>query len=233
MGFLYYMDPLYLTVAVISMVIMLIAQVLVKSRFSRYSKVSNSRGMTGRDAAEAVLHANGVTGVSIERCKGSMTDHYDPRSNVIRLSEAVYDSCSIAAVGVAAHEAGHAVQYAENYFPIRVRTAILPLAQHGPMIGIILMFLGAALSFFGMVVTGLVLFGMTFLFQFATLPVEFNASHRALKTITEQGLLNLAEYDGAKNVLTAAALTYVAAMIQSLLTLLYYAVRLLGNNRRN
>lgn len=233
MRFFYYMDPLYLTVAVVSMVIMLIAQTLVKSRFSRYSKVSNSRGMTGRDAAEAVLHANGVTGVSIERCKGSMTDHYDPRSNVIRLSETVYDSCSIAAVGVAAHEAGHAVQYAENYFPIRVRTAILPLAQHGPMIGIILMFLGAALSFFGMVVTGLVLFGMTFLFQFATLPVEFNASHRALNTITDQGLLNPAEYDGAKKVLTAAALTYVAAMIQSLLTLLYYAVRLLGNNRRN
>ena len=233
MGYFRYMDPLYLTVAVVSMVIMLIAQALVKSRFSRYSKVSNSRGMTGRDAAEAVLHANGVTGVSIERCKGSMTDHYDPRSNVIRLSETVYDSCSIAAVGVAAHEAGHAVQYAENYFPIRVRTAILPLAQHGPMIGIILMFLGAALSFFGMVVTGLVLFGMTFLFQFATLPVEFNASHRALNTITEQGLLNPAEYDGAKKVLTAAALTYVAAMIQSLLTLLYYAVRLLGNNRRN
>lgn len=230
-GMYYLWDPLYMTVVIISLIIMLWAQYLVKSRYKSYSRIPNSRGLTGADAARAVLSANGVTGVRIEVVSGTMTDHYDPRSNVIRLSEGVCDSTSIAAVGIAAHEAGHAVQYAAGYVPIKIRTAIIPFAQYGPMLGIILMIIGSAINFFNLTVLGLVLFGATFAFQFATLPVEFNASRRALAAISSGGLLSHDEYNGAKKVLTAAALTYVAAMIQSLLTLLYYAVRFLGNSR--
>ncbi len=230
-GMYYLWDPLYMTVVIISLIIMLWAQYLVKSRYKNYSRIPNSRGLTGADAARAVLSANGVTGVRIEVVSGTMTDHYDPRSNVIRLSEGVCDSTSIAAVGIAAHEAGHAVQYAAGYVPIKIRTAIIPFAQYGPMLGIILMIIGSAINFFNLTVLGLVLFGATFAFQFATLPVEFNASRRALAAISSGGLLSPDEYNGAKKVLTAAALTYVAAMIQSLLTLLYYAVRFLGNSR--
>ncbi len=224
-------DPLYLTITVVSLAIMLAAQLLVKSRYSRFSRIGNSRGLTGADAARAVLAANGVTGVGIEQVDGTMTDHYDPRTNTIRLSQGVYGSSSIAAVGIAAHEAGHAVQYATAYKPIKIRTAIIPFAQYGPMVGLILMLIGAGLNMFNLTVLGLVLFGATFAFQFATLPVEFNASRRALAAIKQGGLLSADEFGGAKKVLTAAALTYVAAMIQSLLVLLYYAVRLLGNSR--
>ncbi len=157
-GMYYLWDPLYMTVVIISLIIMLWAQYLVKSRYKSYSRIPNSRGLTGADAARAVLSANGVTGVRIEVVSGTMTDHYDPRSNVIRLSEGVCDSTSIAAVGIAAHEAGHAVQYAAGYVPIKIRTAIIPFAQYGPMLGIILMIIGSAINFFNLTVLGLVLF---------------------------------------------------------------------------
>ena len=225
-------DPLYLGIAVISLIIMISAQILVKSRYSKYSKISNNRGLTGADAARQVLEYNGVYGVGIERVSGQLTDHYDPKTNVIRLSDGVFDSTSIAAVGIAAHEAGHAVQYAKNYFPIKVRTAIIPFARFGPAFGIIMMLIGAAVNMLNLIVIGLILFGATFAFQFITLPVEFNASRRALSAINEKYLLDEEGYKGAKKVLTAAALTYVAAMIQSFLTLLYYATRFLGNRRR-
>lgn len=227
----YYFDPLYLFIALFSLLIVFAAQILVKSRYSKYSKITNMRGLTGKSAAEAVLSANGVFGVKIERVSGEMTDHFDPKTNVIRLSEGVYDSTSVAAVGIAAHEAGHAVQYAKSYAPIKVRTAIIPLTRVGPMIGIILAAIGFAINSFNLTVIGLALYGMIFVFQIVTLPVEFNASRRALSAIKESNLLYENEYGGAKKVLTAAALTYVAAMLQALLTLLYYCLRFLGNRR--
>lgn len=226
-----YYDPLYLFVIIVSLVIMLIAQGLVKGRYSKYSKINNGRNLTGADAAKAVLNSAGVFDVAIEHVAGTMTDHYDPKTNTIRLSDGVYNSTSIAAIGIAAHEAGHAVQYSENYAPIKVRTAIVPFAQYGPMFGVILMLIGMFLNFFNLIVIGLVLFGATFLFQMVTLPVEFNASRRALAAIKENNLLYGEEYSGAKKVLTAAALTYVAAMVQSFLTLLYYIIRFTGNRR--
>ena len=234
MGFGYFYgfyDPLYLFIMIISLAVMLMAQVLVKGRYSKYSKISNARNLTGADAAKAVLNASGVYGVTIERINGTMTDHYDPKTNTIRLSDGVYNSTSIAAIGIAAHEAGHAVQYSENYAPIKVRMAIIPFAQYGPMIGVLLMLVGLFINYFNLILIGLLLFASTFIFQLITLPVEFNATRRALVAIKESNLLYGEEYDGAKKVLTAAALTYVAAMVQSFLTLLYYIIRFTGNRR--
>lgn len=234
MGYPYfygYYDPMYLFIIIVSLFIMLVAQGLVKGRYSKYSKINNLRNLTGADAAKAVLNNSGVYNVTIERISGTMTDHFDPKTNTIRLSEGVYNSTSIAAVGIAAHEAGHAVQYAENYAPIKVRTAIVPFAQYGPTIGILLMFVGLFLNYFNLIVIGLCLFAATFIFQMVTLPVEFNASKRALTAIKENNLLYDTEYSGAKKVLTAAALTYVAAMVQSFLTLLYYIFRFTGNRK--
>ncbi len=231
-SFYLYTDPLYLIVVIVSLVLMLGAQLLVKGNFSKYSKISNSRGLTGADAARRVLEYHGVYNVDIQPVSGNLTDHYDPRTNVIRLSESVYNSNSIAAVGIAAHEAGHAVQHAQNYVPVKIRTAIIPFANYGPTVGIILMLVGVLINMFNVIVVGLVLFAATFIFQLVTLPVEFNASRRAIQTIGEANLLDGDELSGAKRVLTAAALTYVAAMLQSLLTLLYYALRFLGRNNR-
>lgn len=227
-----YYDPLYLGIALFSLVIILVAQGLVKSRYSKYSKITNMRGITGADAARTVLEANGVYGVRIEEISGTLTDHYDPRTNVIRLSSDVYRSKSIASVGIAAHEAGHAVQYAKNYAPIKVRAAIVPLARFGPMFGVILILIGFMLNSMNLALAGVLLYAAVFVFQFVTLPVEFNASRRALTAIRETNLLYEQEYDGARKTLTAAALTYVAAMLQSLLTLLYYIFRIFGNRRK-
>lgn len=228
-GFYYY-DGLYLAFMAVSLVIMLAAQIGIKSSYSKYSKISNRRGLTGRDAAEAVLRSAGITDVTIEQVSGNLTDHYDPRSNVIRLSEGVYNSATIAAVGIAAHEAGHAVQYATHYSPIKLRQAIIPLSSYGPTVGILLLILGFALNFPALVTVGIILFAFAFIFQLVTLPVEFNASSRALKAIAATGLLDESEQKGAKKVLSSAAMTYVAAMIQSFLTLLYYIIR--AQNRR-
>lgn len=223
---------MYLFIALISLIIIFIAQGLVKSRYSKYSKIANMRGVTGADAARTVLEANGVYGVNIEEVSGTLTDHYDPRSNTIRLSSDVYHAKSIAAVGIAAHEAGHAVQYAKHYVPVKVRAAIIPLARFGPMFGVILIAIGLMLNSMNLALAGVLLYGAVFVFQFVTLPVEFNASRRALVAIKETNLLYGEEYDGAKKTLTAAALTYVAAMFQSLLTLLYYVFRIFGNRRK-
>lgn len=231
-SFYRYFDPLYLGIAVFSLVIVFAAQGLVKSRYSKFSKILNMRGITGAEAAKAVLEANGVYGVNIEAVNGTLTDHYDPRNNTIRLSQDVYNSTSIAAVGIASHEAGHAVQYAKKYVPIKLRTAILPFARFGPMFGIILVAVGLMLNSLNLLIAGVALYGTVFVFQFVTLPVEFNASRRAMSAIRETNLLYGDECDGAKKVLTAAALTYVAAMLQSLLTLLYYCLRIFGGRRK-
>ena len=208
----------------------LIASAKVKSTFSRYSAVSNQRGLTGRQAAEAVLRSAGVYDVIIERVAGSMTDHYDPRTNVIRLSETVYDSTSVAAVGVAAHEAGHAVQYATNYAPIKIRAKIVPLVNFGSGISVPLIFIGSLLASYTLIYIGIALFASVVLFSLITLPVEFNASRRAINSINENLLLDENEQTGVKKVLTAAAMTYVAAFLQNLLILLYYISR---TNRRS
>ncbi len=209
----------------------IVAQIMVKSAFSEYSKVRNSRGLTGADAAREILDRNGLTNVRIEHISGSLTDHYDPRANVIRLSDDVYGSATVAAVGVAAHEAGHAVQYAEGYYPIKIRNAIIPVTRFGSSLSTPLVILGLVLSWDFLITAGILLFCAVVLFQAITLPVEFNASGRALKTLRFSHFLEDDEMKGARSVLTAAAMTYVAAMLSALLSL----VRLLvisGRRRR-
>ncbi|MBP5618708.1 MAG: zinc metallopeptidase [Clostridia bacterium] len=209
----------------------LIASIAVKSTFRRYSSVANSRGMTGADAALAVLRAYGVTDVTVERVSGNLTDNYDPRRKVIHLSESVYDSRSVAAVGVAAHEAGHAAQYAAGYAPVKLRMAMIPVCNIGAQLALPLLILGSVFNFFGLMVAGLALFALSVFFQLVTLPVEFNASRRALAVIREHDLLVGEEYTGAKKTLTAAAMTYVAALFQSVLSLLWFLFRVAGRRR--
>lgn len=225
---MFYYSYTYLFYMLPGLVLMLYAQFKVKHSFSKYSKVTNQRGLTGADAAKEVLRQNGVDGVRIEHVSGNLSDHFDPRTNVIRLSDDVYNSTSVAAVGVAAHEAGHAVQYAKGYGPIKLRAAIIPACNIGSQLGIPLALIGAVMGVLGLVYAGLALFGLAVLFQVVTLPVEFNASRRAINAINSTALLTKEESSGAKAVLSAAAMTYVAAMIQSLLMLLYYVSRFTG-----
>ena len=209
------------------------AQYQVSHQFRLYSQRSNRRYLTGAQAAQAVLNTHGVPGVRIARCAGHLTDHYNPRDNTIYLSQSVYDSATIAAVGVACHEAGHACQYAEGYVPIRIRSAIIPACQIGSSFSYILILIGIFLysqAWFGL---GVLLFSFTTLFQLVTLPVEFNASRRALETIEGAGLLYGDEYDGARKALRAAALTYVAALLTSLLYLMQYVLMFVGMGRRD
>lgn len=223
MPFFYMFDWTYLVFIVPCVIITLICQINVKSTFSKYSKVRNSRNMTGAQAAEYVLRHNGVSSVRIEYVSGSLTDHFDPRTNVIRLSESVYNSTSVAAVGVAAHEAGHAVQHAQNYLPNKIRTAILPLARVGSQLSWILILIGLLFTAkvgFTFLYIGIILFSLSVLFTIATLPVEFNASKRALQCIKNSDLLYGDEYAGAKRTLQAAALTYVASALTAVMQLL-------------
>lgn len=213
-----------------ALIFSLIAQLMVKGAFSKYSGVRNSRGYTGADAARAILDRNGLSYIRIEHINGELTDHYDPGANVIRLSDSVYNNDSVAAVGVAAHEAGHAVQYAEGYGPIKVRSAIIPITRFGSNLSTPLVILGIIFSSNVLITAGILLFCTVVLFQAITLPVEFNASGRALKVLREEHFLDDDEMKGAKSVLTAAALTYVAAMFSALASL---ARLLLIRNRNN
>lgn len=218
-----------------AMVIALGAQLLVKSRFNKFSKIASEKGLTGAEAANLVLRAGGVNNVPVGRVSGHLTDHYDPKSNSISLSDSVYGSKSIAAIGVAAHEAGHALQYAYNYSPIRFRMAMVPLTRIGSMFGPILIVVGCIMTYaasavsheLGLIIyaVGLALFSAVAVFQLATLPVEIDASSRAMVALERVGALNETELQGAKKVLTAAALTYVAALITSILQILYYVSR--------
>ena len=208
------------------------AQFQVSGNFRRYSAVSSRRRITGAQAAEAVLRAHGVYDVGIRPCRGSLTDHYDPRDNTIYLSEDVYNAPTIAAVGVAAHEAGHAVQYAVGYGPIRLRSAIIPATQLGSKFSFVLMLAGMLLYSQALFLAGIVLFSLTTVFQLVTLPVEFNASARAIETIEDKRLLDDDEVYGAKRVLRAAAMTYVAALLMSALQLLRYVLIFMGRNGR-
>ncbi len=230
----------YLIFAAPVLIFAIWAQIRVKSTYSKYSKIRNSRELTGAAAAQLVLKHYGITDVRIEPCKGELTDCYSPKEKVIRLSEKVYNSSSVAAVGIACHEAGHAAQHAEDYLPNKIRTAIVPATNFGSRFGLIIAFAGFFLAYLSnsaigyyVIIAGLLLYGLVALFQLVTLPVEFNASKRALNVIDETGILVGDEYKAAKSVLTAAALTYVAALATAVANLLYYASRLLGNSRRD
>lgn len=230
----------YLIFAAPVLIFAIWAQIRVKSTYSKYSKIRNSRGLTGAAAAELILRHYGVTDVRIEPCGGELTDHYSPNEKVIRLSENVYHSTSVAAVGIACHEAGHAAQHAEDYLPNKIRTALVPVTNFGSRFGLLIAFAGYFLALLAnspigyyVIIFGLLLYGLVALFQFVTLPVEFNASKRALQVIDETGILAGDEYKAARRVLTAAALTYVAALATAIVNLLYYALRLLGNSKRN
>jgi Zn-dependent membrane protease YugP len=228
-------NNLYVLLLIPILLLSLWAQIKVSSSFRRYQAVNNRRHLTGREAAEAVLHAHGVYDVGIRCVPGQLTDHYDPRDNTIYLSESVYNAPTISAVGVAAHEAGHAVQYAEGYGPVRLRSAVIPITQIGSRFSFILLLLGLILYNQSLLLFGIVLFSLTTIFQLITLPVEFNASHRALETISSQGLLDEEEQRGARSVLSAAALTYVAALLMSVLQLLRFVLIFLarGGGRRD
>ena len=197
-----------------------ICQIKVNSNFKKYSKIRNARNMTGAQAAYELLQLNGVTDVRIKRIAGNLTDHYNPRTKEICLSEGVFNSNSIAAVGIACHEAGHACQHAKGYFPLKIRNLVIPVTRFGSYLGIPLALIGIFINWQPLVYVGIILYAAVALFQLITLPVEFNASKRALQTIKANGFLIGTEYTGAKKVLTAAALTYVAALASALATLL-------------
>ena len=232
----YGLDMTYIVLVLPCILLSLWASSNVKSTFNKYSKQFSQRRLTGAEAAQRVLMAHGVRGVRIERVSGDLTDHYDPKANVIRLSDSVYGSPSIAAIGVACHEAGHAVQYAEHYAPIKLRAAIIPLTNFGSKIAMPLILMGILFSAFGafsdtLVYLGIAAFGLSLVFQLITLPVEFNASRRAIQTIESAGLLTEEEQCGAKKTLKAAALTYVAATAVALAQLLRL-IAIFGNRRR-
>lgn len=235
---LYYgFDMTYLIFVLPCLILSLWASSNVNSTFRKYANQHSRRRITGAQAAQRVLTANGVTGVRIERVSGNLTDHYDPRTNVIRLSDSVHDSTSTAAIGVACHEAGHAVQYAHNYAPIKLRAAIVPVTNIGSKLAFPLILLGLLFSFgesysYTFVYLGIACFGLSVVFQLVTLPVEFNASRRAMQAIEDGEILTDEEQKGARKTLTAAALTYVAATATALAQLLRLILLYGGRGRR-
>lgn len=211
-------------------IISVIAQIKVSSTFDKYSKMTTARGLSGYGAARRILDANGLSHVKIEQVRGNLTDHYDPRANVIRLSESVYHATSPAAIGVAAHEAGHAIQYAKNYAPISLRAKMIKFTNIGSMLAMPIFFIGLILTYPPLTTIGILLYSLVTIFQLVTLPVEFDASSRAMGSLSSMNILNGDELTASKKVLSAAAMTYVAALLTSVLTLL--RLILLSNNRR-
>ena len=237
MLYYYGFDLTYVILVLPCLILSIWASSNVNSTFKKYAKQLSSRRITGAQAAQRVLSANGVSGVRIERISGNLTDHFDPKTNVIRLSDSVYDATSTAAIGVACHEAGHAVQYAENYGPIKLRAAIVPITNIGSRLAMPLILLGILFAAgesvsFGFVYAGIACFGLSVVFQLVTLPVEFNASRRAMNAIETAGILTESEQRGARKTLTAAALTYVAATAVALAQLLRLLV-IFGGRRRD
>lgn len=229
-------DWTYVCLVLPCLILSLWASARVNGTYRKYSRQYSSRGITGADAAQRVLRANGVSGVRIERIGGNLTDHYDPTANVIRLSDDVYASTSTAAIGVACHEAGHAVQYAQGYSPIKLRAAIIPVTNFGsklamPLILIGLLFSGSSSNL--LINLGIACFGLSLVFQLITLPVEFNASRRALEAIQQNSILTDEELTGARKTLSAAALTYVAATATALAQLIRLLVLFGGKRRRD
>ena len=233
MPYYYGFDYYYLVLVLPCVLLAFWAQARVNSTFQKYSRVYSRRNMTGAQAAAAVLRSGGVNNVRIERVSGHLTDHFDPRDNVIRLSDSVYSSTSVASIGVAAHEAGHAVQYAAGYVPMKLRAVIIPATNLGSMLSMPLILMGFLFNFGVLITVGIAFFGLSTLFQLVTLPVELNASNRALEAILEGGLLYDDEYPMAKKTLWAAAMTYVAALAVSLAQLLRLILIFGNRGRRN
>ena len=226
-------DPMYFLFILPGLALSIWASVRVKSTFNKYSKVRSVRGFSGAEAAQELLRGAGITDVRTVRSHGVLSDHYNPITKTLALSEPVYDSDSIAAVGVATHEAGHAIQHARKYAPLWVRSALVPTANIGSSIGYLVMLIGLFMASTNMVLVGAVLFSAVLLFQVVTLPVEFNASNRAKALVVDHGIVTMQERKGIDKVLNAAALTYVAAAVSTLLTLLYFLWRsgLIGGRR--
>ncbi|HWQ50494.1 MAG TPA: zinc metallopeptidase [Terriglobales bacterium] len=228
----FYFDYTYFILVVPAILFSLWAQARVQSTYAKYSKVHARSAVTGQGAAGSILRENGMADVRIGHVRGKLTDHYDPRTNVVNLSDTVYDSTSIAAIGVAAHETGHALQYAENYLPARLRMTMVPVTRFGANLSMPLILIGFFMQRQPLIDIGLILYSLMFLFQLVTLPVEFNASSRALAAIEAGGILTEGELAGTRKVLNAAALTYVAAMLTSLMSLLRLLI-LFGGRRRD
>ena len=233
MFYMPYFDPTYVLI-LIGMVLSLMASAKLNATYSTYARVGSRCGLTGAEAAERLLRSQGIYDVAVRRVSGHLTDHYDPRTKTVNLSDAVYGATSIAAIGVAAHECGHAMQHNEGYGPLRFRSALVPVANFGSQLSWPMILLGILFGGLGspLVQVGILMFSLAVLFQLVTLPVEFNASHRALVAIDEGGLLTEEEQKGAKKTLTAAALTYVAATATALAQLLRLLVIFGGNGRR-
>ena len=224
MYFLYYGSY---GLAILSFIISIAVQINMNSTFSKYSKINSKSYITGADAAQKILMSKGLYDVRVERVSGNLTDHYDPRANVVRLSDSTYNSTSIAAIGVAAHECGHAIQHAEGYAPVKLRTGIANFTKASSMLSYVLILMGVFFDSFNLITIGIAFFSVVAFFQLVTLPVEFDASKRALKILAGSGMVNYEEENGVKKVLGAAALTYVAALVTSVL----YIIRLLGRFR--
>lgn len=230
-----YFNFSYLMFMLPAIIITLIVQLKLKSTYNKYSKIRNSRGITGAQAAQETLRNAGIYNVRVEMTSGELTDHFSPNEGVIRLSKDVYNGTTIAAIGIACHEVGHAIQYDQDYAPIRLRNTLIPATNIGSKLGLILIVIGIVFSntfYFSetLMLIGIALYSLVVVLQLVTLPVEFNASKRAMENIRSSGMLQSDECVGARRVLTAAALTYVAALISSIMTLLYYVA--LANRRR-
>lgn len=230
-GLGYYFDPTYVLV-LIAFVFTMIASFGVKATFAKYDKIRSARGITGHDAARRILDANGLYNIRIERVSGNLTDHYSPNEGVIRLSDATFNSDSVAAIGVAAHECGHAVQHQVGYVPIKIRNGIVPFVNICNTASMPLFLIGLLLGSASLATVGALLFGAVLVFQLVTLPTEINASRRALATIRDMGMLEGTEYKGAKKTLTAAAMTYVAAVASTALQFLRLLI-IANRNRRD
>ncbi len=232
-GYFYGIDITYIVLVLPAVIFTMIAQSRVNSTFKKYSAQRTMRGLTGAEVAQRMLSAFGIPNVRIERTSGNLTDHFDPKANVIRLSDSVYNSTSVAAAGVAAHECGHAMQYASGYGPIKIRNKIIPVCQIGSTLSMPMILLGFIFSWQGIVDIGILFFALATVFQLVTLPVEFNASRRALATLESAGILSESENSSAKKVLSAAAMTYVAALAVSLVQLIRLILLFGGGRRRD
>lgn len=227
---MFYFDPTYIFI-IVGMILSLLASAKVKSTFAKYATVGSVSGITGAEAAEKILRNAGVSDVRVEHIKGSLTDHYDPRTKTVRLSDDVYGKSSVAAIGVAAHECGHVLQHHKGYVPLTIRAALVPVANFGAGLSWPLIILGIFLGGSSILINiGIILFSAAVLFQLVTLPVEFNASNRAVRILSDTGILYPNEVDGTKKVLGAAALTYVAAAAASILQLLRLLLLFGGRN---
>lgn len=228
-----FFDPIYLLFAAPALIVMVYAQWRVSTTYKKYSKVPNMQKRTGAEIALSLLKANGISDVKVEETKGMLTDHYDPRKKTLRLSKDIYRLSSVSSIGIVAHEVGHAVQDNAGYFPMKVRGALVPVANVGTWLGYIFFILGIVLSVANLVWAGVILFSGAVLFALITLPVEFNASMRARQMLNANGMVTTTESNAVSAVLSAAALTYVAALLQAVSSLLYYVFVATGMSRRD